>query len=346
MYISNIPYLNQTSYKPRQTFTGQAKVTAPVAKQSNGLKRIFPWIIGAIGLCSWGGGYQMGNKATYSGVEDSLGIHTEYHNVSQEIKDSLMKPVYVLKSKLNKSNDFISGIQIDVAHSLKNITPKDDWQEYVKANESDNDFMGTSFYSDSKLKKRIAIQEISHRGYATIDKNSGKLTVLPAMRHTLMHETGHHFDNFFGHDHNSKLALQWDSVLYAKEKNPFTSPYDFEMNIKDEQIDSMNVLCNDLSDKTEYKKAFLKDFNNLKNIPKNKLPKDIEYYTSDFNIMKVMKESDLNEADYIRSEVYANLFAYAMGENDGNKEKFVKSFANCNRVVKKDIAKFLKIVVK
>ena len=93
MYISHTPYINQSLSK-KPVFSGtKTQVSQPVAKSShNGLKKIFPWLLGFMGVCC-GSAYTGGNNATFNGTEDSLGIHVQYTDVSKEIRDSVMKPV-------------------------------------------------------------------------------------------------------------------------------------------------------------------------------------------------------------------------------------------------------------
>ena len=43
--------------------------------------------------------------------------------------------------------------------------------------------------------------------------------------------------------------------------------------------------------------------------------------------------------------LYANLFSYAVGENDGDKDEFLDNFKNSYTIVRSDIEKYLDNVV-
>ena len=39
-----------------------------------------------------------------------------------------------------------------------------------------------------------------------------------------MHEVGHQFDYYFGHDHNADFAVKWDSIMAVKEQTSRFEP--------------------------------------------------------------------------------------------------------------------------
>ena len=90
---------------------------------------------------------------------------------------------------------------------------------------------GCSFYSDKKLPRRIVIQKgaqgISDKVF--YKSVTGQYTALPSMRQSLIHEVGHQFDQYFGHDHNADFALKWDSIVESKAIDPNMSPYTLEV---------------------------------------------------------------------------------------------------------------------
>ena len=68
---------------------------------------------------------------------------------------------------------------------------------------------------------------------------------------------------------------------------------------------------------------------------------NIDYYISDIDFSTELNEDDIDLYDGVRAEVYANLFSYAIGEDDNNKAKFVNNFINSFKVVQKDIKKYI-----
>lgn len=264
-----------------------------------------------------------------SGTDSKNGVVVEYQNSSKQVRDSLMKPVYDMKSQLKPENDFINGIKFDIINSFKKAEVNDDFEEFIKKYQCDKSYKGISFYSDSKAGKYVAVQENTYY--------TNKANKIKQMRQTLMHEVGHHFDNYFGHDHNDKTAQQWDSILSVHEKRK--DIYIFStVSEKDKSIEQEFYAHNALSDKEEFKQALQKDIINLHK--QKELPKDINYYVRKNGGELVSTEL----GDMQRGEVYANLFSYLSGQDDGEREKFLKSFSNSSKVVKKDMSKYLKIL--
>ena len=315
-----------------QSTSFRGKNNKSVVPKSNPLKRVMPWIFG--GLMTFGGACTNGTSQTYSGSENYDGIRVEYTDVSKQTKDSVMLPVYQLKDRLKPENDFLRGMKINLANDFREMKETDSFERYVKYNESGDSYRGTSFYSDSLLPKRIGVQEKAFKNSSSKYK---------AMRQTLMHEVGHHFDNFFGHDHKSDIAQKWDSIMHYHEKSPASDLFTFKNeSIKDVVIERSFYENNSLSDKEEFVKALYKDINNLKN--KKELPKDIYYYLKDISVNDGVSLEDLKYEEGVRTEIYANLFSYLSGQDDGGREKFLDCFSDSKKVVAKDMRKFLKLV--
>lgn len=283
-----------------------------------------------------------GSSNKHSGKYSQDGIIVEFTEVQPETRDSVLMPVINLKSKLTKANDFLTNLKIDVIRSFRGIDKeKDSFYRYLRERHSDSSVKGMSFYSDNKLEKRVAIQERAHKN------NTNGISKVGAMQQSLMHEVGHQFDNYFGHNHDADFAIKWDSLQHSKSLSKDESPYDFYSYTKEEQtIDHKYNSQNELSDRKEFKIAFLKDLKtiqkNLKTSPES-LPKNIDYYVSGLDLAKSLT-FDMLEDDVINcSEVYANTFSYLMGTNDGDREPFLRAFSNCKEIVQRDIAKYLDI---
>ena len=282
-----------------------------------------------------------------SGAENHNNIRFEYYNVKPHFKDSVAAPVLRLKSRIPKEENFLDNLEIDITNDIKNLNDSNSFRRYIKRGRVygyDEYMKGVSFYSDKKLPRIIIVQEQTHRGdnflnYFISDDN----VEISALKQTVMHEIGHQFDEYYGHDHNAELAQKWDSILYSKEKDPCLTPYSFCCYGDANQIDTEYHKNNDLSDKKEFHDAMLTDINNIKNINKKDLPCNIHYYVSTSDIDKIWTANDVEQAEHTRTEVYANLFSYALCEDEGEREKFIKCFPKCYDVVKKDISKYLKI---
>lgn len=286
---------------------------------------------------------------TYSSVQNIDGVKVECFDVKKETMDSALTPLFALKSQLNKDNDFLDGVNIDIAKKYSSLDDANSFRKYLKENNSASRVRGSSFYSDTKLPRRIAIQESSHKNAKLLNLiKNGEYSSIDAIRQTVMHEAGHLFDQYFGHNHNAKFAKKWDEIQEQMEKNndnPYCNPQDSE-SLKAQILFEWN---NSLSDKSEFQQAMLKDLEyiaNLKKHNKDALAANIDYYTATVNFDKEITPHVVDLINYERSEVYANLFSFALGQDDGDKERFVDNFKNSYEVVKKDINNILHINVK
>ena len=328
------------NYLKKQNVSFSAKTKIAKTYINKAPKKVLPFaftafLLALIGVSCGGSSNRQNGKYDYDGIS------VEFTEVQPATKDSVLMPIIDLKSKLTDKNDFLNNLKIDVIRSFRAIDgEKDSFKGYLRENHSFPDVKGMSFYSDNKLEKRIAIQERAH-------KNEENVSSIEAMQQSLMHEVGHQFDNYFGHDHNADFALQWDSLQHSKSLSEDVTQYDFYSYTKEEQnIDKKYNSQNELSDRREFKEAFLKDLINVKQMLKNspeQLPKNIDYYIDGFDLNKTLT-LDMLEGDVLNcSEVYANTFSYLMNTNEGDKEAFLRAFPNCKKIVQKDIVKFLNI---
>lgn len=125
-----------------------------------------------------------------------------------------------------------------------------------------------------------------------------------------MHEIGHQFDDYFGNC-NADLLAEIEKL-----------PSGVEFNKKQEDLYNKCLATKDLSDSKEFKCAWKKDAENLgKNTFSNFLFKRscIDYYIFDVDITDWVTDKEVYKADYHRSEIFAQLFSYAMGQDDEQK---------------------------
>ena len=308
------------------------------------LKSFVPFVlagtffIGNLSMCS---------TSRYSGKDSYKGFDVEYYNVKNDTKNELISAYQEFKSKLTPKNDFLEGVNLILTDERSSLDDDNSFKSFLKKNKTFAHTGGMSFYSDDMVQRNIAINEKAHNFndefYNLI--TTGEKTIAPQLRHSLMHEVGHQFDEYFGHDHSEKFALDFDSVMFLKERNPNENPYAYRC--KSEKEYSIVKFYNDnntLSDKDEFKQAILEDLKNvvrIKNSPYEFLPTNINYFTQGIDLTKEITLKDIDNTDRARSEVYANLFSYAVGENDGDKTNFINAFSNSFEVVKNDVKTYL-----
>ncbi len=349
VYYQN-PFLGQQKFDEVTLSKVTSDIDSKVVKNNKPfLKRMAAYLCG--GLLTLGGATSCTESTPRVSDSEMLdNVKVQYFNVEKETRDSIMTPLITLKSKLTSENDFLKGVEVDVTKTYEDLDNGNSFRRFLKAEEYTDLDKGCSFYSDKNLKRRIVIQEGAHGAAdkALYGSVTGQYTALPSMRQSLMHEVGHQFDQFFGHDHNADFALKWDSIVADKARDPNMNPYTLE--VKPQDMDArVDYFWNSaLSDKPEFQDAILKDFEHVANLKKQKskyIACNIDYYTDGIDFAKKITPEMVDLAEFARTEVYANLFSYAMGQRDGDERDFLDNFKNAYRVVKKDIKEHLHIDV-
>lgn len=344
-YNNTIPFGDK--YKPDEFLS--SKLTKISKQKKPFFKRISTYIMGGILAITGAASCDSGEKS--HGITNVDNMKIEFFNVDKQTKDSILTPLITLKSKLDKSNDFLDDVDIDITGSYKDLDDGNSFRKFLKSGENTIENKACSFYSDGKLKRRIVVQEDAH-GFADKFYNlttNGKFSALPPMKHTLMHEVGHQFDYYFGHDHNADFAVKWDSIMETKEKHPNMNPYNFDILPRETQANIDYFWNSGLSDKEDFYNAIIKDYKHIAELKKKDSDKIgltvMSSFTEGIDFSKKITPEMVDLAENARTEVYANLFAYALGEDDGDKSRFVENFKNAYKVVKKDIKEHLHIDV-
>lgn len=274
---------------------------------------------------------------------DDHGYHLECYRVKASTRDTLTMLYDKFRSALNENNDFLKGVTLVLVDKFAHLQGDHSFEQFLKCRSDVEEIKGVSFYLDHSLSKIIVMQEkasnrIDAMYYWT---QEGRYTVVPCLRHFLMHEIGHQFDEFFGHDHHAKYVCDYDSVLLVMEDDPNRCPYSFKYYSQEEQaVIEFYKANNSLSDREEFKEAVFKDYIKLADkvlADSDDLPLDLNYYAKGIDFSSEITAEMVEEAEYTRAEVYAQLFSYAMGENDGDRRDFLNAFPNSFEVVKNDI---------
>ena len=280
------------------------------------------------------------DKKVYS-TENFKYINIEYVNVKEETAMAIKDAITDLDKKNNL--DFLDDVYISVVDDYGNLKPDNSFKKHIKESKNADNEKGCSFYSDKLLPKNIIIQESAHRTDKILNALKGNGTSsYKFIRQSLMHEIGHQFDSYYGHDHDAEFAKVWDKIQQERENNPNLNPYTTP-------VDEASIIAkinygiqNGLSDKQEFKNAILKDLRNISKLRgTDKLASNIDYYISTIDFTNELTPQSIDLYDAVRAEVYANLFSYAIGEDDNNKAKFVNNFISSFKIVQKDIQKYI-----
>ncbi|MBR1521456.1 MAG: hypothetical protein IJ635_09490 [Bacteroidaceae bacterium] len=297
-------------------------------------------------ICLWVS--SCSSEPRVSGMEYIGTTKIEYINIKQETRDSISVTLKRFMARLNDKNHFLNGTEIDIVKTYDDLDDMHSFKTFLrKGDDVLYNERGTSFYSDNKIDRIIVVREDSYGWSDKLINGTSDLgigySVIPSIRQTLMHEVGHLFDEYFGHDHNAVFAKEWDSLMWEKEKDETLNPYLFDLADAEEEMYSTYKKRSGLSDTQEFKEAYLKDLKflaKLKETSPDEMPVNWEYYTQEVD-WKHLNSKTVENVDQARTETYANAFSYAVGEIDGGKNFFVSGFKNSYKVVMKDIEKYL-----
>lgn len=273
-------------------------------------------------------------------MPNSFSIPIKYYNGTIDTVDSSTKQAVkrTVKSALDKIRpDFFKGLSFHVVSDFSNLDEHNAIAKAVKYNSKD--YKNSAGFTHYGPNREIYVTEQA-RGYNFfknlvpnnwIDFNENYI------ENTTMHEIGHQFDDYFYcEDKTLEDKYRQNHNLFFKEN--LSSKQEKEL---DKLIFAFNQ-NNGLSDSKEFKKALEQD---LSKIDIKKVQKKFNYYVEFFfekNKEKNPTKKDIDYAWYSRGEVFAQLFSYAMGTDDGSKEEFTKMFPAAYKMVKNYIQKYSK----
>lgn len=148
-----------------------------------------------------------------------------------------------------------------------------------------------------------------------------------------MHEIGHVF-NSLGNHNDKDVANRFLTEIVPKylTEEEFTE--------EEKAIDAQYYANNEFSDNEEFKEALLKDFQNADmNLIKDKFTYYVQFFMEDCDNMTRPTKDDIENGETSRCEIFAQTFAYAMGEEDEHKEDWLKTFPHTFAQVKQYIEK-------
>lgn len=259
-------------------------------------------------------------------------------DVDTESRDVIKNYVKDLIKK-SKNKEFFSNINVFINKDLKKSSLQGVHNkkliEYLE--DQKNDVQGLAINPALNNDKLEIFLKIENSVMGLFD------TQIPAakLKYVTAHELGHLFDYYYGANHNSKTV--------SKLSN-FNIPEAEWDRIAEEYMNNCN-----LSDSEEFKKAWKADVESLGQLSYLER-KYTEYklgYSNPTNYSKIditdgIDDNEMALADIDRSETFAQLFSYALG-NEANgieDEEYTKNiFKNTYIEVKKYIEKFLGVDV-
>ena len=266
-------------------------------------------------------------------------VKTFYHDgtinkVDDSTKKSVKKSLRTAMDKIEPS--FFNNLTLHVASDFSNLDSHNTCSRFLKTNENDySNTKGVANFND--FQREIYIQESAFKFDKLLNVFSSQpLRADKKIELATMHELGHQFDNYYGTDNKLKQEFYG---LQKKYKNTYE---EVSLTKEEEKLYDKYLDNNGYSDKNDFKTAVLND---LQKINPKKLDLDDGYFIGEFfnkGFDIKPNKDDVQKADYTRGEVFAQLFAYAMGTDDGKKDKYLQLFPNTYKVVKNYIAKHSK----
>ena len=277
----------------------------------------------------------MGNKI--SATKNSIVFNFE-GAVKRQSQDLIKNTVLDVYDKSCKNQSFFEGLNFNVYSSFDN---------------KNKSKFGFTNYPVMDNWKNIYIQ--------TCEPNQpNSFSIVPEytnysrIKETTLHELGHIFDFYFATP-DPQVKEQLHKILSSKEICEKVSDEDF-YNLLREYTSQ-----NGLSDSDEYKEAWRSDVERefkgksktKNNIKLDRLAyfaptlKNENMYKTDIILNDGINEDELQQADRAREEVFAQLFAYALGGSADRSDKrlITETYKNSYEVVKKYITEYLAIEI-
>ncbi len=258
-----------------------------------------------------------------------------YSGTTSQTRNAVKNTAAEFLKRVGKNSAFINGYTFSVVSEYNDLPANTPLMQYLK-NNSDN-FINTWGVSNPSVidnEKGIILQSKEHSfSRSVFHKNIDTKLIETAT----LHEIGHIFDNYYGK--KDENLIKEVRKLHLSDKAL----------TKTEQMMLNKYLRNkDLSDSDEFKQAWLKDATALGNdLSKyNEFKKDNirRYYAiEDIDITDGITSQEIENADKSRSEIFAQLFAYALGKDDGHKDEILNAYPNTYKTVQNYIRKYLNL---
>lgn len=259
------------------------------------------------------------------------------HDSFETIKNAISRTY----RRSTKNKDFFNDIKIQIFGS---------WQEsdYPEASYFTRGIAMDPVAGEGKSIRLVTNKSFIHDITALFDKKE-KLT---DTEHYSIHELGHIFDNYFAKP-NEQLLEQLKYIYKNGDENDEVTCEKFNKlwleYIKDNSLSDTN----DFKEawKTDIEKAFKgKSERYIKSVNKKlgefALDFEFDFGTIDGKLVNAadgINEEEIELSDRNREEVFAQLFAYALGTEYPDKRDVLNVYQNTYKIVKKYIREYLGI---
>lgn len=259
-----------------------------------------------------------------------------YTGTPQTARNAVKNTVTEFLKKTGSKSSFLNDYTISVADDYKDLKVTSEFARHLKKySDSYKQNWGASIFPQiNNDKKEIVIKTEEIRFPQKIWSKSLDNNIL---EQATLHEIGHLFDDYYGNK-DEKLLKEIKKINLDNE------------NLTPEQQKILNKYKQkkDLSDNQDFKDAWKKDTEQLgKNKNQYNSFKNgwiTQYYApTEIDITDGISAKEIEEADRARSEVFAQLFGYALGKDDGKKNEIISVYPTAYKIVKNYIKKYLNI---
>ena len=268
--------------------------------------------------------------------ENTNKIYFKYYSgTTAETKNAVKNTATEFLKRAGENGAFINGYTFSVVNEYKDLPSDTNFKKYLK----DNSDKLTHTYGASNPtvideEKGIIIQAKERSFPRSIFNSNIDTKIIEA---GTLHEIGHIFDNYYGKK-DENLIKEAKKLHISNDKLTKT-----QQNILNKYLRNK-----DLSDSDEFKQAWLKDATALgkdkKKYEEFKNDNIRRYYAiEDIDITDGITSQEIEDADKSRSEIFAQLFAYALGKDDGHKDEIIKAYPNTYKTVQNYIKKYLNL---
>ena len=257
-----------------------------------------------------------------------------YEGTPQESRDAIKDTVVDFLKKTGYNAEFLRGTTFSAVDKYGNLSTSSPFLSYLqKHGDKDHPLThGCTIYPEiNDNKKEIVIKTEEYEFPQSIWRKSLKPNIL---KQGVMHEIGHMFDDYYG-TKNARTSANVKKIRISDNLTP-----------RETQLLKDYEKHKDLSDNRDFKDAWKKDVENLgkdkKKLEKFKTGGITSYYfPTGIDITDGINEKEIEDSDKARSEIFAQLFGYAFGKDDGHKQEILDTYPNTYKVVKKYIHKYL-----
>lgn len=265
-----------------------------------------------------------------------------YGNVSNKTKKTSQATLELVKQNVNLP-EFFYGLEVNIGEEFKNIIFNNLPVGAQKIANDVSDIQGYAMHGDSR---RCYISESMHKNFdfcslffglvgITAEFLSSEKDKQKNLANTIAHEIGHLYN-----DYCVQASPEIETTMY-------NLLFKEDCTIQEHNFADRYTEISEISDSKEFKDALMLDLANVK--PKDLENDDIRYFVSQFiqeeNNEQTLEEI-INNSNYCRGEVFAELFAYACGTDSDLKDFFTtKVFPNTYKFVQEYIKNPSKVTI-